>query len=69
MAERAIPHPRSMTGPAVTMSIGLATALPSASNSIEDLIAAADQALYDAKSAGRDRLIAGQRVTGASRRT
>jgi len=69
LAERAIPHPRSMAGPSVTMSIGLASALPSTKNSIEDLIAAADSALYAAKTAGRDRLIAGQRVTGASRRT
>ena len=39
---------------AITVSIGLA-ALPDHGVSPEDLIAAADRALYQAKSAGRDR--------------
>lgn len=69
LAGQAIPHPRSGAGTTVTMSIGMATAQPDPRNSIEDLIAAADAALYAAKRAGRDRLVAGQRVTGASRRT
>jgi len=59
LAEQALPHPRSGVGPLVTMSIGIATAVPDAGNSIEDLIAAADRALYAAKSAGRDRCVAG----------
>ncbi len=55
MAEQATPHPRSGVGPAVTMSIGISTMVPDPARSIEDLIAAADRALYAAKSAGRDR--------------
>jgi diguanylate cyclase (GGDEF)-like protein len=68
MAKQAIPHPRSGVGPAVTMSIGIATAVPDAGNSIEDLIAAADGALYAAKSAGRNRCVVGG-PTAASLRT
>ena len=59
LAEQALPHPRSGVGPLVTMSVGLATAVPDALHSIEDLIAAADRALYAAKSAGRDRCLGG----------
>lgn len=59
MAEQALPHPRSGVGPAVTMSIGISTAVPDSTNSIEDLIAAADGALYAAKSAGRGRCVTG----------
>ncbi len=54
----AIHHPRSRVRPAVTMSIGVATSVPSADTSIEGLIAAADGALYQAKHAGRDRWVA-----------
>ena len=53
-----IHHPRSRVRPAVTMSIGVATLVPSTDTSIEALIAAADGALYQAKHAGRDRCVA-----------
>lgn len=57
LAQQALPHPDSGVGPLVTMSIGISTAVPDAGNSIEKLIAAADGALYAAKSAGRDRCL------------
>lgn len=54
----AIHHPRSRVRPAITMSIGVATSVPSADTSTEALIAAADRALYQAKGSGRDRCVA-----------
>ncbi len=57
LRDRAIPHPRSSVGPNVTMSIGVCTIVPSADSSTEDLIAVADNALYRAKSKGRDRCV------------
>ncbi len=58
LASLAIHHPRSRVRPAVTMSIGVATSVPSADTSIEALIASADGALYQAKRSGRDRCVA-----------
>ena len=43
-------------GGVVTLSLGVATILPSRQNSIADLIKAADDALYRAKNNGRDRV-------------
>jgi diguanylate cyclase (GGDEF)-like protein len=53
----AMPHPQSRVGPTVTMSIGVATLIPTADSSVERLIAIADEALYAAKTAGRDRAV------------
>jgi diguanylate cyclase (GGDEF)-like protein len=53
----AMPHPQSRVGPIVTMSIGVATLVPSSDTSVERLIAIADEALYAAKTAGRDRSV------------
>ena len=58
LSARALPHPRSMVSPLVTMSIGIATVIPFVDRSLEDLIASADSALYAAKKAGRDRCVA-----------
>jgi diguanylate cyclase (GGDEF)-like protein/PAS domain S-box-containing protein len=52
----AIPHRRSPTRPIVTISIGIATAIPSAHTHPDCLIHQADQALYRAKQQGRDRM-------------
>lgn len=50
----AIPHARSETVPFVTVSAGIATIVPSASTTLENLIATADSALYLAKESGRN---------------
>lgn len=52
----AIPHLTSRVVPVVTLSIGVATALPYDTGDSEDLVKAADRALYQAKSAGRNRV-------------
>ncbi|WP_457394694.1 sensor domain-containing diguanylate cyclase [Roseateles sp. P5_E1] len=52
---RALPHPASPTGH-VTASIGLAAEVPGAERHPELLVQTADEALYAAKAAGRDRV-------------
>ena len=57
LEQLAQPHPAAPCG-TVTMSIGVAGALPGEGGSIEALIAAADGALYEAKRTGRNRVAA-----------
>ncbi|MGM3306858.1 MASE1 domain-containing protein [Anabaena sp. WFMT] len=52
-----IPHPRSRVCDHVTLSIGIATCIPIAENRPEEIVITADQALYEAKNQGRDRII------------
>lgn len=49
-----IPHRKSVKQ-YVTLSVGIATAIPTSSLDLHTLVAAADRALYAAKTAGRDR--------------
>lgn len=58
VAARAIPHPASSVAAHVTVSIGVGAAFADAAIHPESLIAAADAALYAAKEAGRDRVVA-----------
>ena len=56
VAALALPHRDSPTTSRVTLSQGVATALPVAEGQPESLLLAADTALYDAKRGGRDRI-------------
>jgi diguanylate cyclase (GGDEF)-like protein/PAS domain S-box-containing protein len=53
----AIPHESSSVGPIVSISLGIASLVPTAVRSPADLIARADRALYAAKQQGRDRYV------------
>lgn len=52
--ELGLPHRYSTTGSNVTISVGVTSMIPGESKTIAQLIGNADQAVYKAKSAGRD---------------
>ena len=54
----AIEHGKSQVAPHVTLSLGVATVIPSDEGTPELLINCADKALYAAKSSGRNRVMA-----------
>jgi diguanylate cyclase (GGDEF)-like protein len=54
----AIPHAYSLAGSFVTVSVGLATETPNADNNWKSLLRCADEALYRAKNAGRNKVVA-----------
>ncbi len=54
LAEQALPHKSSSTGAFVTLSLGIASVRPTRESSFKMLIEQADQALYQAKQAGRN---------------
>ena len=54
-----LPHGHSMASAVVTVSIGVATMVPEADCGRRELVAAADKALYRAKSEGRNRVALG----------
>jgi len=51
-----VAHRKSKIAPVVTISLGVATAVPKQNSSHTELISAADQALYQAKDKGRNRV-------------
>lgn len=60
----ALPHAKSQVSNYVTLSLGLATIIPDGNITPENLIAYADEALYNAKKQGRNRVTAyGQSIT------
>ena len=52
-----IVHEKSKVNDHVTLSLGVATMVPGADNSEEDLVARADEALYEAKENGRNQSV------------
>jgi len=55
--ERGIPHSQSSVSECVTVSAGVATVVPDRDSLADMLISAADQALYEAKQKGRNRVV------------
>ena len=57
IVDLALAHSESQTAPYVTLSMGVSAIVPSPESSLENLIAAADAALYQAKHDGRNRVV------------
>ena len=63
VAKLTIRHEHSSVAPHLTMSVGVASLVPGRDIRIERLVAMADQAMYQAKKLGRNRVVAVQAET------
>lgn len=63
--ELAIPHAPDVKTGIVTISLGAASVVPGDGTAIQELIGAADQALYEAKANGRDQAASRELPTGS----
>lgn len=61
--ELAVVHEDSLAAPVVTVSLGAAAMIPDEGQTPQDLIQAADQALYRAKDGGRNRVEAAETIS------
>jgi len=64
IAQLKIPHEHSPASPCASISGGVAVLLRTTDMTAQQLIAAADQALYQAKHLGRNQLVSVQAETG-----
>ncbi|WP_254606985.1 sensor domain-containing diguanylate cyclase [Rhodoferax sp. BAB1] len=62
-----LPHAECSTGPFVSVSVGVALARPGSLTAVEPLLAAADAALYLAKSRGRNQVVYADAATPGPR--
>ncbi|WP_416671720.1 GGDEF domain-containing response regulator [Egbenema bharatensis] len=62
LRQKQMVHPHSSVGDFVTLSIGIAWTIPSATQSPDHLVAMADQSLYAAKKQGRDCIVLGNEL-------
>ena len=58
-----IPHEKSLTSEFVTVSIGVVSCVPEWELEFDELLQAADDALYESKTSGRNRITAGDLST------
>ena len=61
-----LPHPRSITSPWITLSVGVATIHPHQMENTEALFVAADRAMYAAKEGGRNQVRSSKTSPSAS---